>query len=669
MQTTKKLVSVILPTKNRLPLLRRAIGSVVAQTYPWIETIVINDGGASAESVVREFSAQRMIRYISYDQSCGPGAARNLGIRISSGEFIAYLDDDDVFYSQHVEILAGYLSTNPGHGAVYSLARISNPAVLDGDVPFRRAFDRDALLVENFIPNLCLLHRADCFQQAGYFDESLPVLEDWDFLIRLSAVTLFGYVQTVTAEYVFSNERNRRSASILETTTRLYEKYFYLAESPNEVADSQRDKLAQLSKIPKVGSTEKINAQKSARRSLMIGEKPCVLYAWELGDSFGHIGAFLPVARKLHDKYATVVWAVADVDIAARTITDEKFTFFQSPIVSDRCQRSAPVSFSDILLHFGYSNPAVLYGLTTAWRELLAHTGAKLLLADHAPTAILAARTLDVPVMLFSYGFCVPPPVTPLPCFRYWLPVEQSKLLALEQSALHSINFVLSKFGCTSIRSVAELYEVQEPTLLTYPELDHFGPRREDARYWGSIYSSFSTQKACWPSGEGPQLFAYLRRATPHAETVLSVLSSSSCRSVVVCPDAPDSWLNKYNQGRLNTTRLLLDSDTFIHGADVAITYGSHGLTASFLRVGVPVLVLPAQIEQFLLAKRVEALGAGCVLSSDDSCNNVEDSINQLVQERAYADAAKAFSQSSGGLNQDAVIEAIVDRVSQLIWS
>jgi glycosyltransferase involved in cell wall biosynthesis len=313
-----------------------------------------------------------MIRYISYDQSCGPGAARNLGIRISSGEFIAYLDDDDVFYPQHVEILAGYLSTNPGHGAVYSLARISNPAVLDGDVPFRRAFDRDALLVENFIPNLCLLHRAECVDRAGYFDEDLPVLEDWDFLIRLSAVTPFGYVQTVTAEYVFSNERNRSNASILEATTRLYEKYLYLAENPDEVADSQRDKLARLSKIPKVVSTEKINTQKSARRSLMIGEKPCVLYAWELGDSFGHIGAFLPVARKLHDSLATVVWAVADTEIAGRMITEEKFNFFHSPIVSDRCQRSAPVSFSDILLHFGYSNPAILHGLTTAWRDLLA---------------------------------------------------------------------------------------------------------------------------------------------------------------------------------------------------------------------------------------------------------------------------------------------------------
>jgi hypothetical protein len=249
------------------------------------------------------------------------------------------------------------------------------------------------------------------------------------------------------------------------------------------------------------------------------------------------------------------------------------------------------------------------------------------------------------------------------------LPVDQSQLVALDQAALYSINFVLKKFGCTSIRSVAELYEVQEPTLLTYPELDHFGPHREDARYWGSIYSSFSTQKACWPSGDGPKVFAYLRRATPHAETVLSVLSSSSYRSVVVCPDAPDSWLNKYNRGRLKTTRLLLDSDTFIHDSDMAITYGSHGLTTSFLRAGVPLLVLPAQLEQYLLAKRVETLGAGCVLSSNDSCNNVEDSIDRLVQERAYADAAKAFAQSSGGLNQDAVIEAIVNRVSQLIWS
>jgi UDP:flavonoid glycosyltransferase YjiC (YdhE family) len=112
---------------------------------------------------------------------------------------------------------------------------------------------------------------------------------------------------------------------------------------------------------------------------------------------------------------------------------------------------------------------------------------------------------------------------------------------------------------------------------------------------------------------------------------------------------------------------LFLDSDTFIHGADVAITYGSHGLTAGFLRAGKPVLVLPAQIEQYLLAKRVEALGAGCLMSPKDSFNNIEDSIRGLVQERSYSEAAKAFAQSSGGLDQDSVIEKIVNRVSQFI--
>jgi glycosyltransferase involved in cell wall biosynthesis/UDP:flavonoid glycosyltransferase YjiC (YdhE family) len=665
--TSKGLVTVILPTKNRLQLLWRAIDSVIAQTYPWIEIIVVNDGGVSAESVVREFGSTRAIRYLAYAQSCGPGAARNLGIRISKGEFIAYLDDDDVFYPQHVEILVGHLSSNPDQGAVYSLAKIANPAALDRDVPFRQAFDRDALLVENYIPNLCLLHRTECFLQAGYFDEDLPVLEDWDLFIRLSAVTRFGYVPTVTAEFVFSNERNRNSANILETTRSLYEKYFFLAEEPDVVAEKQRAKLAQLLKISQVSRTEKDYPQKAARRSRMFRENPGVMYAWELGNSFGHIGAFLPVARKLRDRRVAVAWAVADADIAARTIAEEGFTYCQSPVVADRFQGSAPVSFSDLLLHFGYSNPAVLYGLTTAWRDILAHTGAKLLLADHAPTAILAARTLDIPVMLFSYGFCVPPPVTPLPCFRPWSPVEQSKLVALEQSALHSINFVLKKFGRTSLGSVTELYNVQEPTLLTFPELDHFGPQRKDARYWGSIYSSFSTQKVNWPAGDGPRLFAYLRQATPYAEAVLSVLSSSSFRSVVVCPDAPDNWLTMFNRGTLNTTRLFLDSDTFIHGTDVAITYGSHGLTASFLRAGKPVLVLPAQLEQYLLAKRVEALGAGGMVSLKDSANNVEDLIHGLVQDRSYSAAAKAFAQSNGGLDQDAVIEKIVNRVSQLI--
>lgn len=111
----------------------------------------------------------------------------------------------------------------------------------------------------------------------------------------------------------------------------------------------------------------------------------------------------------------------------------------------------------------------------------------------------------------------------------------------------------------------------------------------------------------------------------------------------------------------------MLDSETFIHGADVAITYGSHGLTAGFLRAGKPLLVLPAQLEQYLLAKRVEALGAGSLLNPNDSASNVEDLIHGLAQGGRYAAAAKAFANASGGIDQNAVIESIVNRVLQLI--
>lgn len=137
------------------------------------------------------------------------------------------------------------------------------------------------------------------------------------------------------------------------------------------------------------------------------------------------MGHFYLLPEYYRDQGATVAWAVSDVDIAARTITAENFNYLQSPVATDRFQEKVPVSFSDILLHYGYANPAVLYDLTTAWRDLLAHTGAKLLLADHAPTAILAARTLDIQVIL-SYGFCVPPPVTPLPCLRHWIRNRQN---------------------------------------------------------------------------------------------------------------------------------------------------------------------------------------------------------------------------------------------------
>src|ERR1043166_3977977 len=113
------LVSVIIPTLNRPAMLKDALASIAAQTYTPIEIIVVNDAGVDVECVVSQFKLKHHIVYLKHATHKGLPAARNTGIKAASGDYIAYLDDDDVYYPDHIETLASFLSDS-GYKVAYT---------------------------------------------------------------------------------------------------------------------------------------------------------------------------------------------------------------------------------------------------------------------------------------------------------------------------------------------------------------------------------------------------------------------------------------------------------------------------------------------------------------------------------------------------------------------
>ena len=224
-----------------------------------------------------------------------------------------------------------------------------------------------------------------------------------------------------------------------------------------------------------------------------------LLYAWEFGANLGHIGAFLPLARALRERGHHVDWAVVSSTSAARVLDKEGFSWLQAPTCPEQARQGPPLSYADILLRFGYANPTDLLGLTVAWRELIRLTSAQAMLADHAPTALLAARTLKLPAVLYSSGFYVPPGRRPIPNMRPWLPIPESQLLALEDLALANINRVLERFNQPGLDALWQLFQIEEDTLLGFPELDHY-PDRGPARYWGNLPDAGVGIAPQWPN-------------------------------------------------------------------------------------------------------------------------------------------------------------------------
>ncbi|MGE5467004.1 MAG: glycosyltransferase [Ignavibacteria bacterium] len=391
-----------------------------------------------------------------------------------------------------------------------------------------------------------------------------------------------------------------------------------------------------------------------------------IAYAWEFGANLGHIGAFLPMARALRDRGHAVSWMVADVGASARLLPQEGFAWLQAPHHVETPREGPPLSYTDILLRFGYAGADALLGLVVAWRELFRLSGAQLVMADHAPSALLAARTLDLPVVLFSSGFCVPPRRHPLPAMRSWNPVPEDHLLTLDAAALASINAVLARFGKAPLTAVAELFDVAEDTLLGFPELDHYAARGP-ARYWGNLPDAGIGAAPAWPDAPGKRLFAYLRMECRHHEAVLAALRDLGQPTVAFFPGAPAALLARYAAPHLAFSPAPLDLETCAAEADAAVTYASLSTTTRFLLAGKPVLLLPYHLEQYLMAKRVEEMGGGLFCDPEKPPADLPQKLHRVVFDASLRENAAAFAAKYAAFPQSAVISNLARRVEELL--
>jgi len=192
------LISVIIPTYNRARFLKEAIESVLAQTYKNLELIIVDDGSTDNTSeVVKEFTDKRII-YL-YQDNKGVSVARNKGICSIKGQYIAFLDSDDIWLPQKLQKQLEVFKTsrlNPGvvYSGVQYMDYNGNPKKQKKLSKYRgNIFSK--LLRKNIAGiGSTMLAKKECFDKCGLFDENLPSREDLDMLIRISAYFEVDYV-------------------------------------------------------------------------------------------------------------------------------------------------------------------------------------------------------------------------------------------------------------------------------------------------------------------------------------------------------------------------------------------------------------------------------------------------------------------------------------------
>jgi len=184
----KDLVSIIIPTYNREKWIKEAIQSVLSQTYSFYEVIVVDDGSSdNTREIVNSFKER--VKYF-FQQNCGPSCARNKGIELSRGEWIAFLDSDDLWKKEKLEKQMEALKKEPRFKVCYTEeVWIRNGKFVN---PRKRHKKYSGWIYLHCLP-LCiispssvLIHRS-VFEDVGKFDPHLPVAEDYDLWLRISS--------------------------------------------------------------------------------------------------------------------------------------------------------------------------------------------------------------------------------------------------------------------------------------------------------------------------------------------------------------------------------------------------------------------------------------------------------------------------------------------------
>jgi radical SAM protein with 4Fe4S-binding SPASM domain len=248
------LVSVIIPTYNRPDMVKDTIRSILSQTFQDFEIVVVNDCGQEIEPIITELNKDvNKILYVRHSKNRGLAAARNTGIMAARGKYIAYLDDDDIYYPDHFETLVGFLK-NSTYKIAYTDAHRAVMKKKDGkyqvvyrDLPYSFDFDYDRILWDNFVPVLCFMHEKACLDDVGMFDEDLHTLEDWDLWIRMSRQFKLAHIKKVTAEFSWRMDGTTMSTTQLpnfyKSLKRITSKYRQYAADRPDILQKQHELL------------------------------------------------------------------------------------------------------------------------------------------------------------------------------------------------------------------------------------------------------------------------------------------------------------------------------------------------------------------------------------------------------------------------------------------
>ncbi len=376
--------------------------------------------------------------------------------------------------------------------------------------------------------------------------------------------------------------------------------------------------------------------------SLHTGPMKNIMMTWELGAGLGHIAGRIEYRSLLEQRGHRVALAVRDLRalFGLRPNTGAPVFAAPNPPATSLAPQRTMLSFADVLWHdTGLYDPAICVGILAAWRSLLAETRCDLLVADAAPMAMVAAKSMGIPVLRHGISFLHPPAVTPFPVFRSWEQHDASYLPELEAKGLEHINQALAKFGANPMSSLSAACADAPLILDSIAELDVYGPRETLACLPAQLIGVGTP--ACWPETGQARIFCYLKQGYPWLDRLIGALARAPAQTSLFIdggrPALPAGAPIFLHDGPVDTRDALARSHLVICAA------GS-GMINQCLLAGKPMLLLPTQAEQYLNAQKTVGLGAALSVTPPLDKPEFLTPIRRLLGEPEFTQAAELIA-------------------------
>ena len=391
------------------------------------------------------------------------------------------------------------------------------------------------------------------------------------------------------------------------------------------------------------------------------------LLAWELGSGIGHLGRLAPLAQALRARGHEVTLAVKDLSGMGNVTALDGFRVLQAPVWLKTADNAEPPrSYAEILARFGYADPGGLGGLVRAWCDIVALVKPALIVADHAPTALLAARIAGLPRVTYGSGFFLPPRVYPLPNMRPWLEIPAALLAAGEDELLAGVNRVMSTLHAPPLAMLADVLAADADFLMTFRELDHYRGRR-DGEYLGVVSSEGADPPPAWPAGTGKKILVYLHGDYREMDAILGAFNALSARAMIFAPGIASATIGKFRSSRMVFSDRPLALAAMGRQCDAVVCHGGLATSVAALRAGSPVLLLPLHLEQFLISQNIESMGAGLLINPDLPNPDTAGVLRRLLKESSFRARALDFADQYGDYDPARAVQDIVTRCETII--